>query len=68
MKPTGKTASLTVFPDETILEVKQKFTNKANLGTSKINLLYGAKLLKDNLTINDYGINENATLFAFMTI
>jgi len=48
MKPTGETTFFTVFPDETILEVKQKFTNKANLGTSKINLLYGAKLLKDN--------------------
>ncbi|CAD8059537.1 unnamed protein product [Paramecium sonneborni] len=46
----------------TVLQLKQKIYHKLNIPTNVQNLIYGGKLLTDNLILKDYNIQNNSNL------
>nr|KAG5689254.1 hypothetical protein BaRGS_006374 [Batillaria attramentaria] len=59
---TGQPFTLTVEESETIRAVKSKIHHQEGTPPSQQRLIYGAKQLKDECTLKDYNIENEATL------
>jgi len=61
---TGKTITLDVAPEETIMNVKQKISQKEDvLPANEIRLIFRGQQLTDDNSVQDYGLTENSTVF-----
>ena len=60
---TGKTITLEVLPSYTIEYVKGLIKDKEGFLPHQQNLVYARKLLQNGLTVSDYSIKEESTLF-----
>lgn len=59
---TGKTITIECEPNERILSIKQKLAAKENLNIDEQRLVFGGKQLEDGQTLEDYGIEKDATI------
>lgn len=60
---TGETARIEVTGKFTIEEVKAEIERKRDIPMAQIRLVYCAKPLEDNRTVNDYGIKPEDTIY-----
>lgn len=60
--PTGSTITLEVKPSDSIKTVKAKIQDKIDIHQGVLRLIFSNKLLKDDLTLSDYNIEEESTL------
>ena len=59
----GKTISLDVNIDDCMKVVKQKIQDKEGIPPDQYHLTFHGNRLKENLTLSDYNIQNNATLY-----
>eukprot|EP01026_Neomeris_dumetosa_P047555 TRINITY_DN40892_c0_g1_i1.p3 TRINITY_DN40892_c0_g1~~TRINITY_DN40892_c0_g1_i1.p3 ORF type:complete len:129 (+),score=9.29 TRINITY_DN40892_c0_g1_i1:34-420(+) len=58
----GKSVTLEVEPDTTVLYSKQLIQAKEGIPASSLRLIYGGRQLDDDKTLADYGIVKDSTL------
>jgi len=58
----GKTVTLEVFTDDTILDIKEEIASKENMPIESIRLIFAGKELDDAKKIADYGVQRESTL------
>ena len=60
---TGKTISLEVGPNETIINVKDIIADKEGIPHEQQRLIYAGRQLEDDWTLGDYFITDGTTVF-----
>jgi len=65
---TGKSITLDVAPEETIMNVKQKILQKEGLPVNEQRLVFGGKQLADDTSVQDSGLQENSTAHIIMKL
>ena len=65
---SGKTITLEVEPNESILDIKTKVYDKEKISVEEQRLLFGAKILDDEKTLNDYDIRDTCTIHLFIRL
>ena len=63
-----KTIVLQISLNEKAGEIKAQMLEKTDTPTTNIRLEFGGKVLKDDVTLMEYNVNENSTIFAFYTM
>jgi len=58
----GKTVTVDVEPDESIESIKAKIHEKEGIPPEQQRLIFGGKQLEADKSLEDYGIEEDATL------
>ena len=65
----GKTKLYDISPNYSVLDLKQKITDKENIPSDDYNLYYCSKLLECNeMTLVDAGITDEATITIMMKL
>lgn len=59
---TGRTVTIVVEEDDTILNVKMKLQEKDNIPVDEQRLIFGGHQLEDKKSLKDYKIERNATI------
>ena len=59
---TGKTVTLIVNQEDTVLQVKRQYKEKETVPVAEQRLIYGGHQLDDKNTLKDYNIQVDATL------
>ena len=59
---TGRTVTIVVEEDDTILNVKMKLQEKDNVPVDEQRLIFGGHQLEDKQSLNHYKIERNATI------
>ena len=59
---TGRTVSIVVEEDDTILNVKVKLKEKADVPVDEQRLIFGGHQLEDKQTIKHYNIQRDSTI------
>jgi len=65
---TGRNLLLVIAADTTVQQLKQKIQDKDGTLVRFQSLVYGAKPLVDEMTLGDYGVTENATIFLVLRL
>lgn len=60
--PTGKSTSLTVEHDDTILICKTKLSQALGIPSAQMRFLFAGRVLEDGMTLANYNIQKEATL------
>lgn len=60
--PTGKSASFEVRKNATVLDLKEKISEKDDISTYDINLLFNGEYLDDNQTLDYYEVQDKDTI------
>ena len=59
---TGKTVTLSVQPEHTVEQLKQKVQDKVGIPADEQRLVYAGMQLEDGRTVEDYNIRKESTL------
>lgn len=65
---SGKTITLEVETNESILNIKEKVYDKEKIPVEDQRLIFGAKQLDDGKTLIDYEIRDTCTLHLFIRL
>ena len=65
---TGKTITLTVMPDDLILNVQYMIKAKTNIPTMYQRLVFNGMYLENCMTVDNYNIQKESTLHMFLAI
>lgn len=65
---SGRVLVLEVAVDTTVKQLKQAIQVKNGILVHLQSLVYGAKPLVDEMTLGDYGVMENATVFLVLRL
>ena len=60
---TGRLITLSVSPDDSMIDVSEKIRIKEGINPEQQNLLFNGLKLEMGATVDDYNIQEHATLF-----
>jgi hypothetical protein len=60
---TGRLITLSVSPDDTVEELHEKIRMKEGINPDQLILHFSGRKLHEDATIDDYLIQEHATLF-----
>lgn len=65
---TGKTITIDAEPTETIGAIKDKIYTKEGVPAGEQRIIYNGKQLEDSLTLDEYNVQNNATLHLVMRL
>jgi len=59
---TGKNIALDVESTSTVLDIKQEFFERENIPLEQQLFVFNGTYLEDDITLDDYGINDDTSL------
>eukprot|EP01130_Rhizamoeba_saxonica_P008362 TRINITY_DN337_c0_g1_i4.p1 TRINITY_DN337_c0_g1~~TRINITY_DN337_c0_g1_i4.p1 ORF type:complete len:152 (-),score=41.15 TRINITY_DN337_c0_g1_i4:53-508(-) len=65
---TGKTISIDVEPEDTVLRMKERVEEKEGIPPAQQRLIFGGRAMADDRTVADYNIEAEATLHLVLAL